>query len=70
MWQIFVIIYASFKYYVLSCEMQTSVFYEQVQRDTTGLETWHDFYVEITLPYQATYVFAMLFFGNLIDNHN
>lgn len=35
-WQIFVFTIASFKYYILSCVLKTSIIYQVVQRDDNG----------------------------------
>mmetsp|Transcript_29851 Transcript_29851/g.37018 ORF Transcript_29851/g.37018 Transcript_29851/m.37018 type:complete len:202 (+) Transcript_29851:1-606(+) len=61
---------AVLKYYILSCELQTGAFYEVIQKDTIQGKSWGAYAYEQSMPLYATYVFACLFFGNLIDNHN
>lgn len=67
-WQAVVFVIAALKYYLLSCVLQTTTVYELVQKDTDAVKSWQKLPFEHLMPERMTFVFACLFFGNLVDN--
>ena len=61
-------IVAAIKYFLISCEIQTGAFYQIIQLDTLKEKTYGPYSYATQLSTSSMYVFACLFFGNLLDN--